>query len=128
MSEEKYILFGGELVESKAAKIHVLSPSVTYAATVFEGIRAYWNSERKQLFLFRLDDHLRRLQFSMRVMRFGAEFSVEDMREQVLRLIRANDIRHDTHLRVMSIIEFESHPNVTTSSPVSLVIAAGGYA
>jgi branched-subunit amino acid aminotransferase/4-amino-4-deoxychorismate lyase len=36
--------------------------------TVFEGIGASWNKSDKELHLFRLDEHLVRLQQSMRLM------------------------------------------------------------
>ena len=66
----KYILMDEELVPFADAKVHVLSNCVTYALTVFEGIRGYWNDSDKELYLFRLDEHLERLQQSMRAMRF----------------------------------------------------------
>lgn len=52
MSKEK-ILFAGRMVDEADARVHILAPALQYAAVVFEGMRAYWNDEKKQLFLFR---------------------------------------------------------------------------
>lgn len=125
MSKPAYILVDGELVPFDDAKVHVLSPAVTYALTVFEGIRAYWNEDTRELYLFRLEDHLLRLQRSMRMMRFAASYSVESMRQQILRLVRANNLKENIHLRVMAIVGGD--PSVSATGPVSFVVTAGPY-
>jgi branched-chain amino acid aminotransferase len=121
----KYILMDDELVPYADAKVHVLANCVTYALTVFEGIRGYWNDADKELYLFRLDEHLERLQQSMRTMRFETVFAVERVREQVLRTVRANKHRENIHLRVMAIVTGD--PLVTAIGPVQLVIQSGPY-
>jgi branched-chain amino acid aminotransferase len=121
----KYILMDDELVPFADAKVHVLSNCVTYALTVFEGIRAYWSDSDKELYVFRLDEHLERLQQSMRAMRFDTVFPVEQVREKVLRTIRANEHRENIHLRVMVIVTGD--PMVTAVGPVQLVIQSGPY-
>ena len=116
----------GKAVPFADAKVHVLAPAITYAAMVFEGIRGYWNNERGEMYLFRLDDHLRRLHESMRVMRYGAHYSLEELRSQIIEVIQINGFRETIHLRVMAIVT-GIPPAITTSSPVSLVLAAGAY-
>jgi branched-chain amino acid aminotransferase len=126
MAEAKYILVDNEPVPFEQAKVHVLAPAITYAAMVFEGIRGYWSERRQQLYLFRLDDHLRRLQDSMRTMRYGAEYSLDSLRSQVIEAVRVNGFRETIHLRVMALVT-GLPPSITTSSPVSLVVTAGVY-
>ncbi|MDE0413402.1 MAG: branched-chain amino acid aminotransferase, partial [Gammaproteobacteria bacterium] len=70
MWQPRQIMMNGELMPLKDARLHPLSLAVTYAATVFEGVRAYRLSETGQFALFRLDDHIRRLQVGMKLMRF----------------------------------------------------------
>jgi branched-chain amino acid aminotransferase len=43
MSTPTYLWLDGKVVPYAEAKIHVLTPAVTYGSTVFEGLRAYWN-------------------------------------------------------------------------------------
>src|SRR5713226_5223115 len=70
MANPQYLSMNGEIVPFADAKIHTLAPAVKYGAAVFEGIRGYWNERRKDMYLFRLEEHLKRLHFSMKVMRF----------------------------------------------------------
>lgn len=125
LEKERFILMDGEAVPYADAKIHVLSPAITYAATVFEGIRAYWNDDERRMWIFRLDDHLRRLQASMRIMRYDAQLDLARLAEQVATAIRVNELREDIHLRVLAMIE--GVPTVTTSGPVKIAITAGPY-
>lgn len=125
MTQPKYILLNGEAVPFAEAKIHVLAPAITYAATVFEGIRAYWNAERRKMYVFRLNEHLRRLQLSMRIMRYGTTFELPEMAEQVLHTIRINDLHEDIHIRLLAMIEGTAA--ITTSGTVSYAITAGPY-
>jgi branched-chain amino acid aminotransferase len=62
---------------------------------VFEGVRGYWNPNRNEMFVFRLQEHLDRLQFSMRVMRMDHDLTNQRMTEAVLEVIRANEFRED---------------------------------
>jgi branched-chain amino acid aminotransferase len=126
MAQAKYILGDNEPVPFAEAKVHVLAPAITYAAMVFEGIRGYWSERRQELLLFRLDDHLRRLQASMRTMRYDAQYSLESLRSQVIEAVRVNGFRETIHLRVMALVT-GLPPSITTSSPVSLVVTAGVY-
>jgi hypothetical protein len=64
----RYVWFDGRLVRVKNAKINVLSPTSQYGLNVFEGIRCYWSEEKKQLFAFRLEDHLKRLKQSQKLL------------------------------------------------------------
>ena len=48
-----FLVMDGKIVPFEDAKMHILTPAVKYAATAFEGIRAYWNETQQQLFLFR---------------------------------------------------------------------------
>jgi branched-chain amino acid aminotransferase len=125
MSGTMYILMNGEAVPQDQAVIPVTAPAVAYAAAVFEGIRAYWSDRDRQMYVFRLDDHLRRLQFSMRAMRYGAQYELDALRQQVLKAIRVNELRQDIHLRMTALITGTTA--ITTSAPVLLAVTAGPY-
>lgn len=56
------IWYNGKLIKATKAKLHVLSHSLHFASAVFEGIRVY---NKKP---FRLDDHIRRLFFSAKIL------------------------------------------------------------
>ena len=74
------------------ARVHVLTPAFKYGATVFEGLRGYWNAEREQMFLFRVTEHLDRLQAGMRVMRFADAVGNERLSQSLLDLAESHPI------------------------------------
>lgn len=123
MSDVKYMSLDGKVVPAADARIHILSPAVKYATNVFEGIRGYWNQARNEMFLFRATEHLERMRFSMKVMRFAERFTVERMRDAILELIRANGAREDTYVRLYAFVD-EPDGEMTATGPVRMAIAA----
>ena len=103
MNDDKFgdliIFFNGEFVPWSEAKVHVFSPAVKYGASVFEGIRGYWNENKEKLFLFRLDEHMARIEFSQRVMRFGEIAPAGLLCDATVKLIQKNNFRCSVHIR-----------------------------
>ena len=50
----KKAFFKGKIVPYKEAKIGIMTHAFNYGTGVFEGIRAYWNVEKKQMFILKL--------------------------------------------------------------------------
>src|SRR6185503_19132385 len=88
----------------------------------FEGLRAYWNADAGELYLFRLTEHLERLRFGMRVLRFDTVFDVDHMGDCILRMIRANDVKQNIHIRIIAYID--SDDELTGCGPIGLVCGA----
>ncbi|MFQ5995786.1 MAG: branched-chain amino acid transaminase [Acidiferrobacterales bacterium] len=123
MSNVRYMSLNGEVLPTEDARIHILSPAVKYGTNVFEGIRGYWNAEKNDMYVFRLIEHLQRLQFSMKVMRFGDTYSVEHLQECILVLIKANELREDTYVRLFAYVD-EPDGEMTAAAPIGMAIAA----
>lgn len=104
-SQIKSVTLNGQLLAFEDAKVSITAPGLTFAATVFEGLRGYWNEEKQELFVFRLDDHLERLANSMKLLRFDAPPTLENMRTHLLDDIRANDYREDVYVRIQAFID-----------------------
>ena len=111
------IYFNGEIVPEREAKVHVLSVTVKYAATVFEGICAYLD-DKQHFNVFRLTEHIRRFQDSMRIMRFKQNWSEQHLVDVVTQVIRANDFDSDIHIRLSAYILSEGFLDAT--EPVAL--------
>ncbi len=112
----EFATLDGKIVPFAEAKVSVMAPGLTFAVAVFEGLRAYWNADENQLFVFRLADHLERLQFSMRVMEILPPPSSADLSDQVLALLRANAFRLDTYIRVQTYVD--DWGDMTATGPV----------
>jgi branched-chain amino acid aminotransferase len=122
MANPKYLSMNGEIVPFADAKVHMLTPAVKYGAGVFEGIRGYWNEQRKDMYLFRLEEHLDRLHFSMKVMRFRHQLENHKMERALIDLIRANELREDIHIRILAWVDGEG--DMEAAGPIGWSIAA----
>ena len=122
MSNPRYLCLNHRVVPFDEARIHVLTPAFKYGATVFEGLRGYWNPEREQMYLFRVAAHLDRLQAGMRVLRFADAFSNARLNQSLLELIQANGFRESVHIRLLAFIDGDGE--IGASGPVGMTIAA----
>lgn len=122
-AKPRYLLRNGELIGYDDARIHVLSTSTKYGVGVFEGFRAYWDADDQELYGFRLADHMRRLVHSMRVVEIDGPTDTEELTDQLVGLIRANELTSDLHMRVQVFVEApDGKPDDT--GPVSVYMAA----
>ena len=55
-----YVFYKGRVMPYADAKVGVLTHALNYGTAVFAGLRAYWNDDEKQLFVFRPQDHFKR--------------------------------------------------------------------
>ena len=76
------------MVEWEKATVHLSELAWSAISAVFEGVRAYWNPENKQLYIFHLDAHLKRLFQSMKIMRMTSPFSKEELTDAFLQILR----------------------------------------
>lgn len=80
----------GQLVPWDEATIHVMSHVVHYGSSVFEGIRCYATPAGPAV--FRLPDHMRRLQDSCRIYRMPLRYDVEALAQAALETVAANEL------------------------------------
>tara|TARA_B100000029_G_scaffold23546_1_gene23334 strand:- start:1795 stop:2709 length:915 start_codon:yes stop_codon:yes gene_type:complete len=117
----KYIWFDGKLVIRDKAKVPVTSHAIHYGTSIFEGIRAYWNTEN--LFIFRLDDHVKRFRNSGNFYDISLRFSNKQIKQAVIDLCRKNKIRKSCYIRPFYFIgQFGINLHVTKKAPTHLAI------
>ncbi|NKE68481.1 branched-chain amino acid transaminase [Ramlibacter sp. RBP-2] len=105
MWQPRVIMQNGELLPYAEARVHPMSLAMTYATAVFEGLRAYRNPETGAFKIFRLAEHVRRLQAGMKVMRMDRRFEVDEVAALLTRLIRANEPDDDVYVRLLVYVE-----------------------
>jgi branched-chain amino acid aminotransferase len=116
------ILINGQLIPFADAKLHPLSLAVTYATTVFEGLRAYHNAGRGSFALFRFREHVERLQVGMKLLRMERILSADEILDGLRRLIRANAPDGDVYVRLLVYVEAQGL--MATTGPVGWTAAA----
>jgi len=104
-TEIKWVSQNNKLVRYEDAKVSVMAPGLTFAALVFEGYRAYWNEEKQDLFIFRLDDHMKRLAFSMNLLELDDPPSIEIFTNDIIETIKGNEFRGDTYIRLQVYVD-----------------------
>lgn len=117
-----YLWMGGGLVPWDQALVHVNLLGHATVSSVYEGIKAYWNADASQLFVFRLDDHLRRFMESIKMARLNCQYSVDDLREATVTLIRANEAREDFYVTPLiyktGVLRWYSFPDLDNTTDV----------
>ena len=53
MTDKNIVFMGNEYLNYEDAKLPIRTHAFLYGTSVFEGIRAYWNEEHQQLYIFR---------------------------------------------------------------------------
>ena len=118
----KVVTINGNLMPLKDAKVSITAPGLSYAALVFEGIRAYWNKEHKQLYIFRLDEHLKRFINSMKLLKFLDYPNLSSIKADILQNIQANNYQEDIYIRLQGYID--EWGEMAVRSPVSTSIVS----
>lgn len=95
----KYAFFEGQIVPNEKAKISIMTHGFNYGTGCFEGIRAYWNAEEEQLYVFRLREHYERLHRSCRILRIHLPYSEDELCEITLELLRREGFHQDAYIR-----------------------------
>ncbi|MCB0873565.1 MAG: branched-chain amino acid transaminase [Actinobacteria bacterium] len=121
MQESKTIWMNGELVPWGEANIHVLSHGLHYGSSVFEGIRAYRTDGGPAV--FRLDDHLRRLERSAAMYFMPLPFTRDQLRDAVHSVIRDNELQ-ECYIRPIAMRGYGVMGLFPLEAPVDVAIAA----
>ncbi len=102
MATPKFVFFNGKIVPYEDAKVGVLTHALNYGTAVFGGIRAYWNKEESQLFVFRPYDHYKRFLESMKIMRMKPEFTKEELTKSTIELLGKHNYEEDCYVRPLA--------------------------
>jgi branched-chain amino acid aminotransferase len=94
-----YAYFEGKIVPYSEAKVGIMTHALHYGTAAFAGIRAYWNDEQEQLFVFRPIDHFIRLLNSAKLLVATIDKTPEELRDIVLDLLRKEEHRQDVYIR-----------------------------
>jgi len=95
----KHAFFEGKIVPLGEAKINIATHGFLYGTAVFSGMRAYWNEEKKGLYLFRPYDHFRRLLDSARMMAMEVPYDEEGLIQLTIDLLKTDNYQQDVYLR-----------------------------
>jgi branched-chain amino acid aminotransferase len=119
MQQTEKIWFNGELVDWADAKVHVGAHGLHYGSGVFEGIRCYETAYGPAV--FRLTDHLKRLEDSAKLLHMDLPYSIEELRQASHELVATNGLA-ECYLRPIAFYgygELGVHPG---TNPIDVAI------
>src|SRR5690242_13114092 len=108
MALPRFAFFKGRIVPYSEARVGVLTHALNYGTGCFGGVRAYWNGDEQELFVFRPHDHFRRFLESTRLLDMQLPFSIADLTEACVTLLRAELYREDCYARPLAFYGDES--------------------
>lgn len=110
----RHAWMNGKIIPWDQCVVHGRSQSGFFGANIFEGIRAYWNDDEEQLYIFKMKEHLDRLAASMKAMRMKPPYAAADIAGATAELMRANEFREHVQCNVVAYFGFP-----TTSEPLN---------
>ena len=117
----KYVWFDGKFVTLDKAKVPITTHAIHYGTSVFEGIRAYWNG--KNLFVFRLDEHIKRFRKSGQFYNISLNFSDKEISNAIRGICKKNKIKISCYIRPFYFIgDYGINLHVTEKAPTSVAI------
>ncbi|MBL0721702.1 MAG: branched-chain amino acid transaminase [Sulfurovum sp.] len=123
MNEAKYIWMNGKLIAWKDATTHVLSHTLHYGNGVIEGTKAYKTEDGYAI--FRLNDHTKRLKESAKMTLINIPYSIADLNEAQLELLRQNQFQGDNvYIRPFAFLGYGVMGVYHVEAPVETVISA----
>ncbi|HXG74098.1 MAG TPA: branched-chain amino acid transaminase [Candidatus Nitrosotenuis sp.] len=112
----KFVWLDGKFTTHDKAMVPITTHAIHYGTSIFEGIRAYWNS--KNLNIFRLDDHIRRFRQSGQFYSISLNFSDEQVKDAIINLCRKNSMKRSCYIRPFYFVgQYGINLHVTEDAP-----------
>lgn len=96
---EKPCYFEGKIRPLREANINIQTHALQYGTAIFGGIRGYWNEEKKNIYIFRLNDHWRRLVNSAKMMQMKFPFTYEEFLATTRQMLQEGEWKQNVYLR-----------------------------
>lgn len=119
-NKPEFVTMNGKIIKLNDAKVSIMAPGFTFAINVFEGLRAYWNNGKQTLYIFRLNDHLNRLKFSIKTIELDHSVLLDNFETQIIDLIKKNNLKDNIYIRVQ--VYADEWGNMFSKGPVGTSI------
>jgi len=93
------VYFNKQFVPLSDATLSIRSVALQYGLAVFEGIRAYWNAQEQQLYVFCLPEHFERMRNNCGVLKLKPSHDVKELCAITVDLLRRNAYKENCYIR-----------------------------
>jgi branched-chain amino acid aminotransferase len=97
----------GEFLPYDDVKVGLGTHALNYGTNVFEGLRAYWDAEARELYLFRAPEHFTRLHRSARFLGLTAPHDADELCRLTAQLLARSGEREDIYVRPLLFVDSE---------------------
>ncbi len=97
-----YAYFHKQFVPLSEAKIGIMTHCLHYGTAIFEGIRGNWNSEQKQLYLFRLKEHYQRMLRGCRLLNIDLPHTLDELCQITVEMAERCGFKEDIYIRPLA--------------------------
>jgi len=94
-----YAYIRGKICKNEEAVVPIQCKAIQYGLGVFTGIRGNYNSKKKALYLFRLEDHYKRLSEAAKIVGMKFNYTYAQFKKIILDLIKKNNAIEDLYIR-----------------------------
>lgn len=94
-----FAFFEGKITPIEKAQVSIMTNALQYGTGIFGGMRGYFNKEKNELNIFRMDDHLARFLSSLKILGVEIEYTQKDLKKIFLDLISKNKPETDVYFR-----------------------------
>lgn len=98
----QYAYLRKQFVPMSEAKIGIMTHAFNYGTACFEGVRGNWSEKEEQIYLFRPEDHFKRLLKSCRILKLDIDLTVQEMLDITVKLVEMCGYREDVYIRPMA--------------------------
>ena len=88
-----------KICETEEATVSIQCKAIQYGLGVFTGIRGNYNPKKKNLYLFRMEDHFQRLVEAAKITGMKFAYSYAEFKKIIIDLVKKNDIKEDIYIR-----------------------------
>lgn len=94
--------FKKQFVPISECKVSIMTHALHYGTACFEGIRANWNQEEQQIYIFRLREHQERLLKSCKVLKITLPFTLQELCDLAVELVQRSGYKEDVYIRPLA--------------------------
>jgi branched-chain amino acid aminotransferase len=94
-----YAYFHKQFVPLSEAKLGIMTHCLHYGTAAFEGIRGNWNSQKQQLYLFRLKEHYQRLLNGCQVLKIDLPYTIDELCQITVELVERCRFQEEIYVR-----------------------------
>lgn len=96
------VYFNGSFINKENAHVPITTHAFHYGTGCFEGIRAYYNKSHKALYIFRMEDHYKRLFLSCKILFISLPHAINELCSITEDLVRKNFNQTDIYIRPLA--------------------------